>query len=152
LVCGLIAVSAAPLNLTVISSKVTSSKALDAALNLIVTQTEISLEYYITSCVDVYGPRLIATVCSDLVLEHDCERISGFFEQSDRSSPRAPMGFRALLPHCSEGFGRSVPNRDRSKVKVLAARQIRCLTNHGRAMTPQSQNALCLKLYDDGQG
>ena len=96
--------------------------------------------------------RLIATVCSDLVLEHDCERISGFFEQSDRSSPRAPMGFRALLPHCSEGFGRSVPNRDRSKVKVLAARQIRCLTNHGRAMTPQSQNALCLKLYDDGQG
>ena len=96
--------------------------------------------------------RLIATVCSDLVLEHDCERISGFFEQSDRSSPRAPMGFRALLPHCSEGFGRSVPNRDRSKVKVLAARQIRCLTNHGRAMTPQSQNALCLKLYDDEQG
>ena len=96
--------------------------------------------------------RLIATVCSDLVLEHDCERISGFFEQSDRSSPRAPMGFRALLPHCSEGFGRSGPNRDRSKVKVLAARQIRCLTNHGRAMTPQSQNALCLKLYDDEQG
>ena len=96
--------------------------------------------------------RLIATVCSDLVLEHDCERISGFFEQSDRSSPRAPMGFRALLPHCSEGFGRSVPNRDRSKVKVLAARQIRCLTNHGRAMTPQRQNALCLKLFDDGQG
>jgi len=26
---------------------------------------------------------LIATVCSALVLEHDCERISSFFEQSD---------------------------------------------------------------------
>ena len=58
------------------------------------------------ACVDVYGPRLIAT--PDLVgFEfRNCGRISGFVERPDTSSPQAPMDFRVLSPQCSRGIGR----------------------------------------------
>lgn len=54
------------------------------------------------ACVDVYGPRLIATPCSALPEVRNCGRISGFCERPDPSSPRAPMDFRVLSPQCPQ--------------------------------------------------
>src|SRR5690606_3690336 len=57
------------------------------------------------TCVDVYGPRAIATAC--LVLERRSRLLTyiRLFERPDISSPRAPMGFRALLPQCPQDIG-----------------------------------------------
>ena len=60
------------------------------------------------ACVDVYGPRPIATVFGMFRIDgHNCRHISGFLMRRDMLMPRASMGFRPLPPQWLQDIGRS---------------------------------------------